>query len=102
MLTRSRYHRLCEHCFYDFMLPNVTESHHQYYQILWGRVCIDALVLARCKDIGEGSFLQAYIAAAQLVCYDCFYPLHLKSESAHARRVSTAVLLRCFIIFARW
>lgn len=68
----------------------------------------DALVLARCKDTacltltGERSFLQADIAAAQLVCYNCFYPLHLKSKSAYAHRVSTAVLLRCFIILAGW
>lgn len=48
------------------MLPNVTETPHQYYQILWGLVCIAALVLARCKDTGERSFLQADIEAAEL------------------------------------
>lgn len=108
MLVGSRYYSLCKQCFYDFVLLNATETHHQYYQILWGLVCIDVLVLARCKDTacltltGERSFLQADIAAAQLVCYNCFYPLHLKSKSAYAHRVSTAVLLRCFIILAGW
>lgn len=106
MLTGSRYHRLCKQCFYDFVLPNATETHHQLLPD--SLVCIDALVLARCKDTacltltGERSFLQADIAAAQLVRYNCFYPLHLKSKSAYAHRVSTAVLLRCFIILAHW